>query len=75
MDSDVKLGAPLPPGEERDLDLSGGKTDRYADPEVIAHTVVVGGVAYEDGVLVFNSNIDADRAPERPAEDLPASAL
>ncbi|MDB5213674.1 MAG: hypothetical protein JWO86_1601 [Myxococcaceae bacterium] len=75
MDSDVKLGAPLQPGEERDLDLSGGKTDRYADPEVIAHTVVVGGVAYEDGVLVFNSNIDADQAPERPAEDLPASAL
>jgi uncharacterized lipoprotein YajG len=76
MDTDVKLGPALRPGEERDLDLGGGSgtTDRYAQPGVIAHTVVAGGVAYEDGVLVFNSNVDAD-VSERAAEDLPASTL
>jgi len=67
---DMKLTPPLRPGEERDLDLSGGgKKDEYTKPGVVAHTVVALSVAYEDGVSVFNGNTEPNIS-ERSAEDL-----
>jgi hypothetical protein len=69
----MKLTPPLRAGEERDLDLSGGKKDEYAKPDVVAHTVVVSAVAYEDGVFVYNSNTEPNFSA-RAAEDLTAPA-
>jgi len=70
--SGMNLTPPLRPGEERDIDLSGGKKDEYAKPGVVAHTVVATSVAYDDGVFVFNENTEA-HVSERAAEDVKAA--